>query len=1060
MNGLGLRKPVNSPKSEPQSYPGSPRYGATFEPPAPSPKALIDGYAGFLNSPNEDRPRYNPLNPTRPRSSALLNVNDPMAMHLLVETAIVDSQEYEILSFEEVDELKKEYTLLSNRIEASKRKLALESKVRDAAISLSRLYSKKGGRSEGSESGAHRHRRSFLSSRGSGSELVNKTDEELVASNRKCEELAQELWRLGNRATEIQKRLLQHTSGILQMTHYGNNKRTGAVMQHRGLPPNSPESMHTFPNGRRLSPPIEEDNMFDDRSLYRTPDNLDGVGAGFNEGSARADRRTQSKSPARPASQNSDAGQQTQAAIVSERRLEELNDRLRELVVQGNPENKAYEQPPRYQANAILPWPGAGLDAQLNYLERGLNTLTQHRSGLQRLQDQEYTTEERLEELNIQLCNMVIIANPQQTLESPPRPQPTGTNVQGQLEYLENGLAIVERQLQSSTQNAAAKSSVHQEKAKQYEAVLTGLWEIILSGEDESRQRKLKKQQERAENSDFESDGADFSPDEDFVQNEEFSLQAFSAKVQRLYARATGLKEQKNILHRQIRQQRELNSKSDAEKDADIAEGRNRLAELTEELNRTRKMLREAEMEASSAQEQLTVVMERLDNARRESTLREQQKSNDEAVALKAEREAKREIEENMLSEIRQKQEEIDRLEEELEEITDDLHITRAELQGRVKDSEVKIKNLGEELALAVLARDEFEAKQAPLEAQVRKLGEELSLAVAAKNEAETNQASLEAQVKELGEELALALNMKNEAGIKQASLEGQIKKLGEELSLALNAKNEVETKQASLETQIKKLGEELALAVNAKNEVDFKQASLQAQIEGTTELAKSAEEEARRLEGEVVRLQTELTVSRAELDGAYGTRAQRAAEVAANPAIQKELEDMANRNAQLLGEINRLKQAKSQAGEGNAELNSRVQMLQRELLETIAEYEAMTKQNIEAEKERDQLESQIDSLRDTIENLENQLSDEKIRGLGLKGLGVAGTGVPGGESTSTMVLKNEFKKMIRDTRSEGTRLLKAEQEERRKLEVLVRELKKQQMPVRSGLSTSTTQSS
>ena len=48
-----------------------------------------------------DQPRYNPLNQEHPRSSALLNVNDPVTMHLLMETAMLDSKEYEILSFEE-----------------------------------------------------------------------------------------------------------------------------------------------------------------------------------------------------------------------------------------------------------------------------------------------------------------------------------------------------------------------------------------------------------------------------------------------------------------------------------------------------------------------------------------------------------------------------------------------------------------------------------------------------------------------------------------------------------------------------------------------------------------------------------------------------------------------------------------------------------------------------------------------------------------------------------------------------------------------------------------------
>ncbi|KAH0537246.1 hypothetical protein FGG08_005948 [Glutinoglossum americanum] len=969
MNGLGYRKPVNSPN--PQLLSGGARNGSTFEPPAPSPRALIDGYAGSLNSPNEERPRYNPLNAIRPRSSVLLNVNDPMAMHLLVETAIVDSQDYEVLSFEEVDEMKKEYTLLSNRIEASKRKLALESKVRDAALSLSRLYSKKGGRGEGSESGAHRHRRSFLGGRVGGSELVNKTDDELAASNRKCEELAQELWRLTSRATEIQKRLLQHTSGILQMTHHGNGKKhpAGAIPQHHMLPPGSPESMYTYPNGRTLSPPLEEDGEFDDRSLYRTPDTLDEVETGYDRrANGGGNVRTQSRSPGRPASQNSDGGQHSQVVIVTERRLEDLNDQLRELIVQANPENKTYERAPRYQPNGGLPWPGAGVEAQLNYLERGLGAMSQPGSAGKRVQDQDYAMEERLEELNIQLCNMVIVADPKQTLEPPPQPQPTGANLQGQIDYLENGLAIVERQLQSSTRNSVAKSTGHQEKVEQYDTVLTGLWEIILSGEDEARQRKQRRRQERAENSDFEDDAADFSPDEDFIQNEEFSLQAFSAKVQWLYSRATNLKEQKNILHRQVKQQRELNGKSDAAKDAEISEGRSRLEQLTEELDLTKKMLREAELEASSAQEQLTVVMERLDNARRESTHREQQRSNEESAALKAEKEARREVEENMQLELKQRQEEIVHLEEELEEITDDLRITRAELQGKAEDGEVRIRELEEELALAVNAKSDFESKQA----------------------------------------------------------------------------------------------------------------SLQAQIEEKTKLADAAESEARRLEGEMVRLQTELTVSRAELDGAYGTRAQRAAEVAANPAIQRELEDMANRNALLLEDIEKLKAEMDSADGGSAGLNVRVQTLQRELSETIAEYETMTKQSIEAEKEREQLESLIDSLRDRIESLENQLSDEKVRGLGMKNPVIPGA--PGGESTGTILLKNEFKKMMRDTRAENAKSLKvsysyqslglqdgvfltavctqAEQEERRKLEMIIRDLKKQQMPVKSGLSNSMVPSS
>ena len=183
---------------------------------------------------------------------------------------------------------------------------------------------------------------------------------------------------------------------------------------------------------------------------------------------------------------------------------------------------------------------------------------------------------------------------------------------------------------------------------------------------------------------------------------------------------------------------------------------------------------------------------------------------------------------------------------------------------------------------------------------------------------------------------------------------------------------------------------------------------------------AKSAEAERARhemedFEGEMVRLQTELTVARAELDGAYGTRAQRAAEVASHPALLQEISELKERNTAL-----------ESASNGNSELNQRVQTLQKELSETIGEYELMTKSSIEYEKEREHLENAIDSLRDRCETLETQLSDEKVKWLGVKSPGPPGSRESmGANSTSTSVLKSEFKKMMRETRSENMKALR-----------------------------------
>ncbi|KAJ5133734.1 hypothetical protein N7526_005099 [Penicillium atrosanguineum] len=136
-------------RSSQSSY-GDPQYLSTQTvsdvqapqaPIAPLGKTLVDGYRDAVDSQHEDRSRYNPLNPAHPRSSALLNTSDPVTMYLLTETAMGDSNNFEILSFEEVEGLKKERALLSTRIEGTKRKLALETKLRDAAQSIGRLYS-------------------------------------------------------------------------------------------------------------------------------------------------------------------------------------------------------------------------------------------------------------------------------------------------------------------------------------------------------------------------------------------------------------------------------------------------------------------------------------------------------------------------------------------------------------------------------------------------------------------------------------------------------------------------------------------------------------------------------------------------------------------------------------------------------------------------------------------------------------------------------------------------------------------------------------------------------
>lgn len=164
-------------------------------------------------------------------------------------------------------------------------------------------------------------------------------------------------------------------------------------------------------------------------------------------------------------------------------------------------------------------------------------------------------------------------------------------------------------------------------------------------------------------------------------------------------------------------------------------------------------------------------------------------------------------------------------------------------------------------------------------------------------------------------------------------------------------------------------------------------------------------------LEAEVVRLQTEVTVARAELDGAYGTRAQRAAEVADNPEIRKKLDE--------------LSQEKDVA-------TKRIDVLQKELRDLVNEHESLVKQGVEAERDREALESHLDSLRDKAESLEVKLAEERLRKAGRRASGVSnggstpgntpGRGEAAAEPTSMTIMRNEFKRMMRDARAEHFR--------------------------------------
>ena len=178
---------------------------------------------------------------------------------------------------------------------------------------------------------------------------------------------------------------------------------------------------------------------------------------------------------------------------------------------------------------------------------------------------------------------------------------------------------------------------------------------------------------------------------------------------------------------------------------------------------------------------------------------------------------------------------------------------------------------------------------------------------------------------------------------------------------------------------------------------------SSQAALTDAQSRSAKAENELRELEGEVVRLTTDLTIARADLDAAYGSRQERAAEVA--------------------------KAAESEATQKLEMATQRETTLRAELASTLSEFEELTRASVEAEKEREEMEKTADQLREVIEGLEGQLSDERVGRLGMGAKSPMPPGVVDGQpvvqSTSAGMLKTEFKKMMRDTRMEHQKALR-----------------------------------
>jgi hypothetical protein len=797
------------------------------------------------------------------RSSGQMTLKDPVAMHLLVETALGDSKGFEVLSYEELDALKKEDEILVKRVDGLRRKLALETKVRDAAKSLQRLYKKSAPGSQSFEN----------------QETERRAETDLKEAGKKVDQISRELYFAEERSKVVQMRLLKHTAGVLQAT-YGNGHRP--QMDGFNLPggrPYSPDSIKDFekPTEREVVPmtPIM-------RELPKDPD--------VNDIDGFLDKLRRDSPPRRIP--KAEAKRREQQALIG-KRLEDLNTFVRDIIGQVNPKNvMAGMQLPQTSSdpNAI----DGSIFEQLNFLSRGLDQIKSEQRTIRMsrqikspglapptpttarlrteledsikenlsLQQEFDIAEERmaqmLEELNLKLVEVLSTSSPKETVPTVPTAD-EGPTVQ--LAFAKDRLNTMTRLInvlsEAATRSRNGSASQNSDRTAQYDAVLSGLWQIMQASEEDSRARRKEERQAilASKKNGAEIDSEDeVSPDEDDGLPEEFSLAAFSTKVQFLISKSAYLKEKQSDLRRRMRQMREMYSQQDESAGTKATDGK-------------------------------------------------LQKVNDLYATAK-------------------------------EELRD--------VESRLSKSETRARTLERQLEeAATVARQQSSTALADLQAKL---------------------STVEMRAGRLEDDLASATQTRNVA------------------------------QKTATDAEVK---------------------------------AEKAEKELRELEGEVVRLTTELTICKADLDAAFGSRQERAAEQAkaAESEAAAKLEEANKRNQQLISELDTLRKEKATASASINGATEREAALKKELASTLSEFEELTRASVEAEKEREDMEQQVDKLRDNVESLEAQLNEERIAIMGMKNQAPSEGGA--GQNTSAIVLRNEFKRLMRDTRTEHTKALR-----------------------------------
>lgn len=884
-------------------------------------------------------------------------------MHLLVETAMGDSESYNILTPEELEAVKKEEQQLIRRIEAGKRRLFLESRVENTARLLRKLAAK--GRKENGMDNFATHQTKAFEVEESYDSGVEEGEVEEGSVPERFGSLAQDIWRLEKRRTELQNKRLEHTAGVLQR---GNLYRALGG-QADGIDDDL-EFEDTMNDSMLSSPRHSVDHL--SQLLDGTLDALDGPGS-------------------------------------QRQRLQAINRTIFEFIQHTTiPSDIAVQPPPLDQA---------GSSAEVAWLEEATQALQQRFGRLHNTlaaTDNSVTQYEvESQQANVMLADLWEALS--QTEDSLKRnsyiiqqayPEPTTGNAiieegtSDELSGIPDAQAIIDRVHRLCQHSEALSKRLLDAKDElNHERNL----------HEESRQMHNKERMELSEqlqlihNKNFEGQKALADAETKLIHNK--------ARLDDMLNMQAGMEKQLLAEHQDILMN-ERASHSEMknalmtqvlEKQAALQEANRKLAMYEENVSG----MKSAESVTQSKMQDLTTKMDELSQA-----LTSAQKES-ETHQAKAEDYARQ------ISDLEKGKREVDTKLQDLQAEHEGVATHLDSITQRAAEHEAATSDLNRKLARAVSEKESMQVQMDELAAQLNTAQERSSHHDATAAEQSELMQQLEVNKQKLQSEYD---RLKSENVQLNIQLEEAESRALEHEAAAQDGTTEIMAHQA----QIKQLQNQLAELSIQLDQSHQTASSKDKLIAEHSQSAATLDSDKHDLKQEIERLKSEVEASlrsRQELEGLQSRHEHLMQEL---ETLRANIETHEKRNADLEEQLNNSSTLK-------AESETRVVTLQKELADLVQDYETLVREELEVEKEREAMEAMLDELREKVEKLEITLGDERIRAMGHRVSILSereaneSSAKPGraGAGTTMSVMRNEFKKMMREARADHFKSLK-----------------------------------